>query len=289
MRGRSAILALVAVLAIAAAACGGNGETGGGGTPTASATTGEPLPEFTTLQEGVLTVGSCLDYAPFETVEGGDEVGFDVDLSEEIAKRLGLTVKWVTADFDTIFTAVAADQFDMVAAAVTATGKDGEERDQVVDFSDFYFNSRQSLTVNSEQTPDITSTDDLGEGDIVGAQKGTTGLTWARDNLEPQGVEIKTFQTAPDAFRDLEAGNIQGVINDEQSSVGIIEDLPALEVVEPIDTNEKYAFPFSPSNPELREAVDIVLKQIIDDGTYAEIFEKYFPGQEVPPEYQPAG
>lgn len=54
--------------------------------------TDEP-PAFTTVTDGVLSVGSCLDYAPFESIEGGDEVGFDVDLAEEIATRLGLTVE----------------------------------------------------------------------------------------------------------------------------------------------------------------------------------------------------
>lgn len=252
--------------------------------PKSQASPTEEAPQVTTVTEGVLSVGSCLDYEPFESIVDGEEVGFDVDLSEEIASRLGLTVEWVRADFDTIFTAVASDQFDTVAAASTIT----DEREEVVDFSDPYYNSRQSLVVNTAETPEIASQADLGEGHIVGVQKGTTGAQYARDNLVPQGVELKTFQAAPDAFRDLEAGNIVAVVNDEPSSAAIIEDLTGLEIVEPIDTDERYGFAFSPNNPELREAANGALAEIIADGTYATIFEQYFPGVEVPPEFQPA-
>jgi ABC-type amino acid transport substrate-binding protein len=243
-----------------------------------------PEPAFTTLEDGILTVGSCLDFPPFESVEGGEEVGFDVDLSEAIAERLGLEVEWVRADFDTIFTAVAGNQFDMVAAASTIL----PEREQVVDFSDPYYNSRQSLVVNTAETPDVASVSDIGDGDVVGVQRGTTGKDWAEENLEPQGAQIKTFQAAPDAFRDLQAGNVTAVVNDEPSSAEIIQDLPGLEIVEAIDTDEKYGFAFSPANPELREAANAAMAEIIADGTYAQIFEQYFPGVEVPPEFQPS-
>jgi len=282
------LAALAAVFALIVAACASNeGETTGptAATGGASGATGETaaIPEFSTIKDGVLTVGSCLDYPPFESVKNGVETGFDVDMTTEIAKRLGLTVEWVRADFDTIFTAVAGDQFDMVAAASTITA----EREDVVDFSDPYYNSLQSLTVNTALTPDITSTDQLGQGDVVGAQKGTTGKDWAVENLEPQGVQVKTFTSSTDSFRDLEAGNIVGVINDKPASVGIIADLPDLAVVQDIDTKEHYGFAFSPSNPELREAVNAVLAQMIADGTYQEIFNKYFPPDSIPDEFKP--
>jgi polar amino acid transport system substrate-binding protein len=282
-------LAILAVFALVGAACGEDtpGPGPGDGGPTTSPS--DQLPVFETLKEGILQVASCLDYPPFESVDkSGDQVGFDVDLTEEIANRLGLTVEWIKSDFDTVFTGVAAGQFDMVAAAVTATGDLGAERDETVDFSDFYFNSQQSLTINKEETPDIASTDDLGEGDVVGVQRGTTGAAWARENLGPNGVEIKTFQGAPGAFTDLEAGNIVGVVNDEQSTLGIIADRPSLELVQRIDTNEKYAFAFSPDNPGLIEAVNAAFADIVADGTYKDLFEQYLPGFEVPEEFLPA-
>ena len=245
---------------------------------------GTEAPEFTTLEEGILRVGSCLDYKPFEFVKNGDEMGFDIDLTEEIASRMDLEVEWVTTSFDGIFTAVAAQQFDMVAAAATIK----EKRLNTADFSDPYFNSRQGFAVNTDETPDITSVDDLKEGDVVGAQKGTTGLDYVNENLVPKGIDVKTFDTAPDAFTDLEAGNIIGVVNDEGSSLAEAESRPGLEVVEAIDTEEKYGFAFSKKTPELTAAVNVVLAEVIADGTYADIFKKWFPDLPVPEEYQPS-
>jgi polar amino acid transport system substrate-binding protein len=280
------IAGVLAVLAIVAAACGSN-EPASNTSPGASGTgaTGSPSPTFSTLKEGVLQVGSCLDYPPFETVKNGVEQGFDIDITEEIASRLGLQVEWIKADFDTIFTAVAGGQFDMVAAASTIT----PEREQTVDFSDGYFNALLALTVNTQSTPDITSTDQLGSGDTVGVQKGTTGKDWAEQNLQPQGVAIKAFTSATDAFRDLEGGDITGVINDDSSSAAIVKDLPSLKLVQSIDAKQLYGLAFSPDNPGLRDAVNAALADMIADGAYLTIFHKWIPGVEPPPEFQPAG
>lgn len=269
------LVALMAIVLVAFAACGEDTET-----PVTPAATDE-APAVTTIEEGVLKVGSCLDYKPFEFVKGGDEMGFDVDLAEEIASRLDLEVEWVTANFDTIFTDVAAGKFDMVAAASTIT----EERLATVDFSDPYFNARQAFSVDTEATPDITSTDDLGEGDVVGVQKGTTGKDWADENLADQGVEIKTFDAVTGAFTDLEAGNIVGVVNDEGSSIAEVASRPGLEVVEAIDTDEHYGLAFSKENPDLTEAVNGALAGIITDGTYETIFKEWFPDLPVPDEF----
>jgi ABC-type amino acid transport substrate-binding protein len=280
------IAGVLAVLALVAAACGSN-EPASSTSPGASGTgaTGSPSPSFSTLKEGVLQVGSCLDYPPFETVKNGVEQGFDIDITDEIAKRLGLQVEWIKADFDTIFTAVAGGQFDMVAAASTIT----PDREQTVDFSDGYFNALLALTVNTQATPDITSTDQLGSGDTVGVQKGTTGKDWAEQNLQPQGVAIKAFTSATDAFRDLEGGSITGVINDDSSSAAIVKDLPSLKLVQSIDAKQLYGLAFSPDNPGLRDAVNAALADMIADGTYLTIFHKWIPGVEPPPEFQPAG
>jgi ABC-type amino acid transport substrate-binding protein len=276
-----AIVGLIALIAAVGVACGSEEPA-----PPASSASGEQ-PTVTTLKEGVLQVASCLDYKPFEWIPAGqtDPTGFDVDLSEEIASRLGLTVEWVTHDFDTVFTALSADQFDMVAAASTITA----ERDKEVDFSDPYYASRQSLIVNSTETPDIASTADLGEGDTVGVQKGTTGQMWAVENLVGQGVELKTFTNITPAFQDLEAGNIVGIVSDEPQAVSVAgTEFPSLAVVESIDTNENYGLALSESNPDLRDAVNDALAEIISDGTYETLFKKYFPDQDVPPQFLPS-
>jgi polar amino acid transport system substrate-binding protein len=284
-RRLSGIVASVAILSIVAAAC----NNGSSSTPPANGGSSAG-PSFTTITSGVLTIGSCLDYKPFETITPGATrpTGFDVELAEAVAAKLGFDqdhVTWVKANFDNIFTQQAQGRFDVVAAAVTATGKIGHQRAQTVAFSDYYFDSTQGFTVNTTKTPDITTTDDLASGDVVGVQHGTTGADWAITNLAPNGVQIKQYTAAPQAFTDLEAGTITGVINDAPSSAAEVETRPSLSVVQQIDTNEKYAFSFSQDNPELLTAWNAALKQVMADGTYTTIFQKYFPGVPVPPAF----
>jgi polar amino acid transport system substrate-binding protein len=276
------LIAVMAALALVGAACGKKSGTGAG-TPSASGSTstGPTTVSLTTLTPGTLTVGSCLDYKPFEYYQGADLKGFDVEIMDAIAQQLGITVTWKKANFDTIFTALAANQFDAVAAASTITA----ERQQVVDFSSPYYNSRQGFTVNTAKTPDLTSTDGLVSGDVVGVQKGTTGKSWAEANLAPNGVQIKTYTNAPDAFTDLEAGQIAGVINDEPSSEAEVADRPDLSVVEPIDTGEHYGIAVGKDHPDILAGINTALAAIIADGTYTTIFQTYFPGVPVPPEY----
>jgi polar amino acid transport system substrate-binding protein len=304
MRGRlTATLAVVAGLALlgACAKSGGGTTTGAttGGTTTGTTTTGGTTggtttgattapPQVTTLKEGTLTVGSCLEYKPFEYRDkDGKLIGFDVEITEEIAKRMGLSgVTWVKAPFNTIFTALATGQkFDAVAAASTIK----PDRLQIVDFSNPYYNSRQSFTVNETETPDIKSTDDLTSSDTIGVQKGTTGKDWAEENLGPKGIQIRTYDLVPNIFTDLEAGRITGIINDEPSSLQEAQDRPGLKVVEPIDTNEHYGIALDPNNPTLKPAVDAALQAIIADGTYKQLFTKYFPTLPLPPEFEPTG
>jgi ABC-type amino acid transport substrate-binding protein len=74
-----------------------------------------------TITGGELTVGSDIPFPPFEFRKGDELTGFDVELTEELARRMDLRVKWVDTSFDTLFPQVAAGRFDMAAAATTIT------------------------------------------------------------------------------------------------------------------------------------------------------------------------
>jgi polar amino acid transport system substrate-binding protein len=235
--------------------------------------------EIPTIEAGTLTVGSDIPFEPFEFEdEQGNETGFDVDLIEEIAARNDLTVDWVTTPFDTIFTQLAAGQFDVVASATTIT----DERRQQVNFTDPYYVAQQALTTNSERTPDVTSLNDLKAGDTVAVQEGTTGQDWAEANLAPRGIRIQAFPGAPEPYAALEAGTVTGVIFDEPSAVAEAQKRPAFRVVQVV-TEERYGFAVNPDNEELLDEMNETLREIIDDGTYAEIYAKYFnsPGGDI--------
>jgi ABC-type amino acid transport substrate-binding protein len=230
---------------------------------------------LSTVESGVLTVGSDIPFPPFEFREGGDLTGFDVELVEEMADRVGLRVKWVDTAFDTIFTQLAAGRYDMVASATTIT----EDRKRQVDFTEPYYAAKQAVTVNTEQTPDVQALEDLSAGDTVAVQKGTTGEIWARENL-PDGVRLRSFPEAPDTYTTLEAGNVTAVIFDEPSALTEAEKRPALEVVQRLDTGERYGFAVDPRNDELLRALNDALAEIKQDGTYQRVYDRF---EDLPP------
>jgi polar amino acid transport system substrate-binding protein len=267
---RRTVLLLFALLTLGfaaiAAGCGGDDENGDGNGETQPAA----QEELNTVQEGTLTVGSDIPFAPFEYRENGELTGFDVRLVEEMARRLELEVRWVDTSFDTIFTQLAAGRFDMVASATTIT----EERQRQVSFTEPYFASQLAVTVNTQRTPDVRNIEDLESGNVVAVQQGTTGEPWARENV-PEGVNVRSFQDAPDTYTALEAGNVQAVVFDEPSAVAELEDRDTLEIRQTIDTGERYGFGVNPRNDRLLSELNRVLNEIKEDGTYERIYGEF--------------
>jgi ABC-type amino acid transport substrate-binding protein len=241
-----------------------------GDTPPAEAT-GD---EFKTIKGGVLTVGSDTAFPPFEEIKNGVAVGFDVDLINEVADRIGVPkVDYQTAVFDTIFTALAADKYDVVISAVTIKAS----RKQTVDFTDPYFNGDQSLSVLDSQSSVVGGVDDL-KGKTVGVQSGTTGEDCAKNALKAKGraEEVRSYDTAVDAFTDLAAKRVDAVLVDLPTAKSIVEGREGASVVQVIRTNEDYGIAVSKKNPNLREQINTALSDLRDDGTYAKLFRKWF-------------
>jgi polar amino acid transport system substrate-binding protein len=262
-KGLSAVALAATVLLLGAACRQQAAPPGGGGGD------GTTAPEITTIEEGILTVGTDLPYPPFEYREGGELTGFDVEIMNEIASRIGLEAEYVDSPFDTIFTDLANGQFDVVISGATIT----PEREQQVNFSEPYFSSLQALVVSDDSG--IASFEDLGDGDAVSVQSGTTGETWAEENLAPNGVEIRAFPEYPPVYNALEAGQVDGVVYDESSAIPETFNRPGLEVVDTVDTGEAYGIAVDPANEDLLDAVNQALQDMIDDGTYDEIFGHY--------------
>ncbi|MDQ3916750.1 MAG: transporter substrate-binding domain-containing protein [Actinomycetota bacterium] len=287
-------LTLVAVLAAASlvfAACGEDEEPTSPETQATDAADGDDA-EFELVKEGHLTVGSDIPYPPFEfNDDTGALTGFDVDIVRAVAERLGLENTdddWLTVNFDTIFTQLQrSNKFDIIAAAVTAYAPEGspafdvtEERKTFVDFTVPIYPSLQSLTVDTSANPDIKSVDDLPDGARVAVQASTTGAFYAEENLT--GAELVQFPKAPGMYQALQAGQVVAVFNDLPVSLEAIAGRDQLQVVQQVETGEEYAIAVAKDNPALLEAFNAALEEIFQDGTYAEIFKKYFPEQELP-------
>jgi polar amino acid transport system substrate-binding protein len=271
------VIALVAVLATAgiAAGCGG----GSSSSTSTSTSAGGSSNDLGVLTPGTLTIGSDIPYPPFEQGKPPDYTGFDVDLMDAIAKKLNLQPKWVDTAFGTIFSDEQAGKFDIVASSTTIT----PAREKKVTFSDPYFKADQSLMV--QKGSDLASTSDITSDTSIGVQEGTTGQDYAENKTD---ATVQAYAGIGTAFNALQAGQVDGVINDFAVSAFALKKYPELDVVQTIKTGESYGFPMQKENTALQDAVNGALKDLIADGTYDKIFEKWFSGEKPPKEFLPS-
>jgi len=248
---------LLALAAVAATGCGGGSDTtgtsGGGGSAEGG---GEPL-----------SVGSDIPYPPFEQGKPGNYTGFDIELMEAIGERIGRTPEFQDTSFETIFRDVQQGKFDAVISAATIT----EEREQAVDFSNPYYLSEQAVLV--KEGSDIESLEDL-EGKTVAAQQGTTGLELAKEELG--GSEIRPYPEGPDAVNALKSGTVEGVIIDAPVAQNAVEKSGGVEIAEKVPTEETYGIAVAQGETELLEEINKGLEEVLADGTYKKIYEKWF-------------
>ncbi|WP_346292758.1 basic amino acid ABC transporter substrate-binding protein [Sphaerothrix gracilis] len=261
-------LALGLSATLVLAACGG-----GESEPTA---TEEPGAAPSESAGGTLSVATEPAFPPFESQsESGELEGFDIDLMEAIGEEAGLEVEFESLPFDGIIPALQAGTVDAAISAMTIT----EEREETVDFSQPYFKAGLAIAVRDEAAEEITSLEDL-EDKRIAVQIGTTG---AEKAAEIPGAELTTFDSAPLALQELSNGNVDAVINDAPVTLDAIAsgNLDGLTVVGELLTEEYYGIAL-PSESENVEAVNEALNTLIENGTYAEIYRKWFDAE--PPE-----
>jgi len=198
-----------------------------------------------------------------------------------IAERAGFEIEWVNTRWDGIFVALASGEFDAVSSAATIT----EEREEIVDFSNPYFNAGQMIAVLEDRADEIQSPEDL-PGLKVGVQGGTTGDI---ASSEIDGVEVVRYDEITLAFQALANGTIDAIVNDGPVSADIIAKNPELGAVMVGDpfTDEFYGIAVQPDMPELLDAINNALAELIADGTYNEIHNKWF-GIDAPSMFRPA-
>ena len=229
------------------------------------------------IEEGALTVCTHLPYEPFQYKDGGEIVGFDVDLMDLVAEELGVEQKIVNTPFETIETgqAMSTGKCDIAAAGMTIT----EERSRVMDFADPYFQATQALLVKKGAGYD--SLESL-SGETVGVQANTTGKAYAEENA-PDDVELKVFEDLALLTGAVKTGDVAAGINDNGVLYDYADQNPDTEVTAEFDTGEEYGFAVAKDqNDGLLETVNDVLATAVEDGTYEEIFRKYFPDAELP-------
>ena len=219
------------------------------------------------IQEDVFQVANSGAYPPFSFVNtDGELVGFDVDIAEALADRMGVEVNIQSSPWNGIIAALAGGRFDACICSMSAT----EEREKAVAFTDPYYSSGLSIWVR-EETDDVASIADF-EGKRVGSTLGETGNQWATEKADGRWRN-QTFQGLPDMLNALTTGRIDVMVADDiPVYVALNEgDLP----IKQVDVGELPRFPAAiavqKGSPELKEALNAALAEIRADGTYQEI------------------
>ena len=270
--GLLAAISLAAVFALAGCSSGGTADTASDSSSDAAATDDG---SYTLVEDGKLTVAASLDFPPFENLVDDQAEGFEVDLMTAIAEKLGLEINYLpTMKFDTIIPAIAAGgTADVGVSGFTIT----PEREEEVDFSTPICDTNQCIVV--PKGSDIASSEDL-SGKIVGGQSGTTGIDWANENV-PDAAEVVTFDEYTAVFAALQSGQVEAVVLDKPVADYYVNTAyDECEVVEEIPTGEQYGIAVSKDNPNLTAAINDAIAELQEDGTFAEIEEKWFGAQE---------
>jgi polar amino acid transport system substrate-binding protein len=219
---------------------------------------------------GVIRIGVDDAFPPMEyRDEKGNLIGFDVDLANEIGRRLGVDIVWVPTAWDGVILALQSGKFDMIQSALTIT----DERAEKIDFSPPYIYGAQIIVVKQD-TKDINTLSDL-KGKVVGTQLGSTGEVAVRKFGGFK--DLKLYATYPEAFTDLAIGRIRALVVDE--FVGryfITKQAGTYRVLEESLAEESVGIGFRKGDDSFREAVCEAVDSIKADGTYGEISRKWF-------------
>lgn len=255
-----ACVAVVGMLALSA--CGGSQSSSASSSSAAS-------DEYKLVTPGTLTVATSPDYAPMEYQENGEIKGYDIALIKEIAKQLGLNADIQNQAFDSLVTQVAGGKtFDCAISSITIS----DERAEQVAFTDAYYDSNLAIVVLKGS--DITSRDML-NGQPIGAQSGSSGEDWAKENLKDS--DYTPFQETPDMLAALRTGKLKAVIYDEPAAAyNIAHEYDDCDILEVIPTGEQYGIIVNTDNVALAEAINNAIAELQANGTIAKLQTEWF-------------
>ena len=228
---------------------------------------------MTLIEDGKLTVVAELGFAPFEYMDEktGEPVGFDVDVINAVAEKMGLTASYLpNQKFDTLVPIIKqGGKADVSIAAITIT----DERLESVDFSEPYLDSNQAIVVAKGSSETQETLNDASKQ--VVCQGGTTGDEWIGENL-PDAVRVPVDDVTA-ALTGVQTGLYQAMVVDlPVASYMLAQSFSDLQIVKEIPTGEQYGIAVSKDNPELTQAVNKALEDMKSDGTMKEIETKWF-------------
>ena len=220
--------------------------------------------------ENVLIAGANIGNVPWEFQDtAGELIGFEIDLVNEVAKRLNREIEIINIPFNGLFSAVQSSRIDIAISSITIT----EQRLTSVSFAQPYYDSDQSLTIRSDSN--ITSVNDL-QDEVVAVDTGSTGDIWASENQQQYGFkEIRRYEGIAPAALDLQIGRVAGYISDIPAMQYYTKDKPELKVVERIRTGGSYSMMFR-KDDELALSVNEIITTLKQEGLVNELHNKWF-------------
>ncbi len=216
-----------------------------------------------------LVVGTNAEFPPFEYLENGEVVGFDVELIHAVAEVLGKKVKIENLSWVGLLPALQGKKVDLIIAGMAIT----EDRQTIVNFSDVYYVAAEQTIVAHQNSVDLNSVDDL-VGKQVGALLGYTGEILVSD-LE--GVHVETYNEAPQAILDLQNGKLDALVLDSLPAENYVKNANNLKAIVIEDSEEEYAIAIRKEDTALLADVNKALATVKANGTYDAIASKYFP------------
>lgn len=225
-------------------------------------------------QSGKMTVGLMGTYPPYNFLNKSNEIdGFDADIAKEIAKRIGVKAEFVTSDWSSMVGGLEKEKFDVVISQMTIT----DERKKTMDFSNPYIKNSVSAIVRQDNDS-IKSIQDF-KGKKIGVGLGTNDEKYLRDEVMPKvgNFEIVTYNDVITTLLDLNNKRIDATVNNMFAIKPEVDknNLKVKAVGEALK-NDYAGVAMRKNNTELLNSVNKALEDMKADGTYKEIFKKWF-------------
>lgn len=224
-----------------------------------------------TTSTRTINVVTYAKWNPFEYMENGEIVGFDIDLLNAIANDAGFKVKLMDSGWDGVFQSLKNGNADMAISGITITDK----RKETYDFSTPYYISRQGILVKNDST--IQTGKDLLEKKVA-VEAGSTGETYIEKLMGKDNTNIKR-EKAEIIYQDVIVGSVSAGISDSTRMEKFLENNPDSGLRGLYDDTvfppEYFGLMF-PKNSDLKDKVNMSLEHLYQNGKYKEIYEKWF-------------
>ncbi len=269
----SVLLCLAMVLGLFAA-CGGN--DGDASTEPAASDAASTDAASTDGGETVLLVATNPEFAPYEYLDESDQiVGFDVDLCNALAEKMGVKMQFQSMDFSAVIASVNSGASDIAASGLTIT----DVRKESVDFSDPYYQVTQIVIARADDDRFDGATKDevnaqLKDNVVIGVCEGYTGEAYVQEDLEIPEGNYRSYSSVSLALEELRSGGIDAIVFDNTSAVAAIStesNQGQFKLNETALTVEDYAIAVPKGKPELLKQINDALVALKAEGKLNEL------------------